>query len=212
MAGVNGNSSGLPELGGAASGPEPLSPVVGPRRCRVTRPVASPPHYTGRWGRAWRVDLAAARKKRPHGAPPDAMIVHWVVEAPYSSEVVHSYSLMLVHLRFDFVHAPVTRYLDGATHEVALVAIHPEADRDAMLAAPAEVDGWLAPPVFGAQIVASSDEAAEGRVLHAVDLICSGRLSPHPTHARSWVELFGDNMLRRAVAPAPEAQDDESLP
>lgn len=186
-------------LAGTAAADEPLSPVVGARPCSITRPLFAPPSTRGRFGRAWRVNLGAARKKLPHGTPPDAVVAHWVVEAPWSSEVVHSYSLILTHLRFTLHHRPVVHYLEGATHELALIAIHPEADRAPMLTEPTDPRVWLQPPVFAAQIAATSDEIAAARAAHAIDLVCEGRLSPHPTHARSWAQLFGDNMLRHAA-------------
>lgn len=178
---------------------EPLSPVVGPRMCRISRPMPVQPDYRGRYARAWVVDIRTIRSRLPPGAPPDATIAHWVLEAPWSSEVVHSYSLIAVHLRFDLHHAPVARYLEGATHEVALMAIHPMADREAMLRAPTEQDNWLRPTVFAAQFVASDDEAAGRRLMEAIGLVGDGRLSPHPTHFRAWAALFGDNMLRRGT-------------
>lgn len=188
------------ELAGASALSEPLAPVVGPRRCRISCPLTHPPTTRGRFGAAWRVDLGAVRRRAGAGAAADAMVAHWIIEAPWSSEVVHSYSLIVVHLRFSLLHAPVVRYLEGATHEVALIALHPGADRAALLAAPASTDVWLRPAVFGAQIAASDDAAAVSRAGHAIDLICAGRLSPHPTHVRSWVELFGDNMMRRSMS------------
>ena len=145
--------NGVPVLGSAIRPGELLAPVVGARPCRISRPLSVTPDHRGRFGRAWRVDLTAARKKVPLGAPPDAMVAHWVVEAPWSSEVVHSYSLVLTHLRFDMFHASVVRYLEGATHEVALIAIHPQADREAMLSAPMDMGSWLRPAVFAAQVV-----------------------------------------------------------
>lgn len=140
------------------------------------------------------------RRKQAVGAATvkDAMVAHWIVEAPWSSEVVHSYSLICVHLRFELPLAPVVRYIEGATHEVALLAIHPQVDRIHMLHEPVRMDSWLRPAVFAAQIVAKDDAAAINRCGHAVELVCAGRLSPHPTHARDWAELFGDNMLRAA--------------
>jgi hypothetical protein len=132
------------------------------------------------------------------------MLDHWIVEAPWSSEVVHSYSLILTHLRFDMRYAPVTRYLEGATHEVALIAVHPQVDRGAMLAAPTDMSSWLRPAVFGAQIIAADDASARARLIHAVELICSGALSPHPAHAGAWCQLLGDNMMRVAQAALPQ--------
>lgn len=185
-------------LGGVEALGEPRSPVVGPRRARISRPLAVPPTSRGRWGSAWLVDLPAIRRKLAAGMPADAMLAHWVIEAPWSSEVVHSYSLVLIHLRFSPHHAPVVRYVDGATHEVALLAISPQADREVMLTQPSPADAWLRPAVFGAQLVSASDEAAVRKAGQVVDLVCQGRLSPHPTHARAWAEILGDNMMRRA--------------
>lgn len=189
MSATNGHSAGGEDT--------PLSPIIGSKRCRVTRRMLSTHAMAGPWARAWRVDLHAARKHLPLGAPPDATVVHWIVEAPWSSQVVHSYSLIVAHLRLDLATVPVTRYLDGATHELALIAIHPEADRDAMLDAPTNMDNWLRPPVFAAQMKETSDDAADRRVEKAVELVCEGRLSPHPTHFRAWAVLFGDNMVRK---------------
>jgi hypothetical protein len=170
--------------------------------------MAASPQYSGRFARAWLVDLRAARSKMPPGTPPDATVAHWVVEAPWSSQVVHSYSLVLIHLQFNMSGAPVHRYLPDATHEVGLIAIHPMVERDNMLREPTDVNFWIYPEVFGAQLIEPSDEAAVRRVFRAVELICAGRLSPHPTHVRAWAELFGDNMLARASPARYDAGDE----
>lgn len=186
----------------AAEAEQP-SPVVGSRPCRITRPLHVRPDYVGRFGRAWRVNLVAARKGimiQP-GMTPDALVAHWVLEAPWSSQVVHSYSWLLIHLRFAF-DKPVRKYLPDATHELALLALHPEADRAAMLGAPTDLNAWLRPPVFAAHIAEKSDEAAVTRAFRAIELVCAGRLSPHPTHIRAWAELFGGNMMMEVAAQA----------
>ena len=172
------------------------SPVVGPRRARITRPLTEPPAYSGRWGCAWVCDLASIRRGRPFDAPPDATIAHWIIEAPWSSEVVHSYSLAVVHLRSVLGIRPPTLLIPGASHEMALIAINPGADRAAMIRNAVTADQWLQPQVFGAQLAEPSDEAAAIRVARAGQLVCDGRLSPHPTHIESWIELFGGNMCR----------------
>lgn len=197
--------NGVSLAGLAAEGEEP-SPIVGSRRCRISRPLTAPAAHIGRWGKIWLVDLAAARRKLSLGAIPDATVVHAVLEAPWSSEVVHSYSLICTHLRPRplYLGRPVIKYLEGATHEFSLLAINPDVDRLPMLTAPADPGVWLSPPVFAAQIVASGDEAAVARVMHAAELVCAGVLSPHPTHVRSWVQLFGDNIMRRAQVPSEQ--------
>lgn len=200
-----------PVLAGAAFPDRPARPVVGPRAARVAYPLDAPPTITGPYGRAWRCDLDAARRKMlvSGSLVPDATVAHWIIEAPWSDEVVHSYSLVVASLRFSLDHQPVTRYLEGATHEVSLWAIHPAAPRADMLAGPINPTMWLAPLSFASQIAEPTSEAAAERAARAADLVCQGRLSPHPEHARSWAELFGDCMLRRAEAPAAgDAEED----
>lgn len=174
-----------------------LSPIIGARRCRISRPLKLQPTHVGRYGRGWLVDLAAGRKKQPPGTPIDATVAHWIVEAPWTSEVVHSYSLICVHLRFSLTHAPVVRKLEGATHEVGLWAIRPDVDREPLVLSEMHLgDAWLRPEVFAAQFVARDDGEAAQRMGHTVELICDGRLSPHPTHAATWASIFGGNMMR----------------
>lgn len=177
-------------------------PIVGPVRARISHPLLGvAPAISGQFGRAWLCDLDAMRRAQLIGAPPDALLAHWIVEAPWSSQVVHSYSLLLIHLRFMIVKRPVVKYLEGATHEVHLHAIHPEADRAVMLRQPIDPRNWLAPPVFAAQIAEPDDGAAGARAARAVELVCQGRVSPHPAHQRVWIKLFGDNMVERIAAP-----------
>lgn len=204
---VNGHNFPTPTFAAARQQREDLL-VVGVRPCRISRPFDLPPTMRGPYGRGWKCDLAAARIEASRGAVPDATVAHWVVEAPWSSEVVHSYSLVLVHLRFQLGAGPVTRYMEGATHELTLWAIHPAAPREHLVQRGIDPSMWLAPPVFGAQVAEPTDAAAEERVRRAVELVCQGRLSPHPAHAGSWAEMFGDNMLRRASSSAALLEDD----
>ena len=186
-------------------------PVVGPARARISRPLLdAAPAIVGPFGRAWLCDLDAMRRAQLIGAPQDALLAHWIVEAPWSSQVVHSYSLLLMHLRFMIGKGPVVKYLEGATHEIHLHAIHPEADRAGMLRQPIDPQNWLAPSVFAAQVAESDDAAAHARAARAVELVCQGRVSPHPAHVRVWAELFGDNMLRCITAPPMGGKEKET--
>lgn len=154
------------------------------------------------------------RASWPAGAPasvpnvtPDATVAHWIIEAPWSHEVVHSYSLVLIHLRYMNASA-VTRYLEGATHELTLYPIHPAAPRVQMLDGPINPTMWLEPIAFASQIIEPTDEAAAARIKRAAELVCEGRISPHPDHGKAWVELFGDCMLKHAVPPVQEEADE----
>lgn len=194
--------NGVPVMTGvdALSASAPLPPVMGHVRARVAHPLRLPPDISGRLGRAWRCDLAAFRAAAPQGAPRDAMVAHWVLEAPWSHEVVHSYSLVLLHLQYMIDKQPVVKHIPGASHEVHLLAIRPDIDR-VVLITPSPIPmppAWIE-LAFAAQIAEASDAAAEARVRRAAELVCDGRLSPHPLHARAWAEIFGDNMLRIAA-------------
>lgn len=205
---MNGHASGDLVLAGAASARP--TPIVGRTRARVTVPLLVPPTITGRFGRAWLCDLAAARRSLPPPPAPDAMVAHWIVEAPWSHEVIHSYSLMLVHLRHMMGRRPPAPYLEGATHEICLYAIHPHAPRERMLVEAPHPSVWLEPMAFAAHFIAGNDDAAAERIVLAVRRVCEGALSPHPSHAGAWAEMFGDNMLRHARRPAPGASDEDA--
>lgn len=156
----------------------------------------------GRGARAWLIDLDAARKRR--GAPPntDATIVHWVIEAPWAHPLWHSYSIVCIHLRPLASHPEIKFYLDGATHEMWVLALHPRSgSRQKLLEyATFGVEGStpsLTPANFAAQFIEISDELAIDRVARAVEMVCDGELSPDTDYFRSWAELFGSNMIRR---------------
>lgn len=208
---INGYNHSVAPMAGVTAPRQPR-PIIGPRKARISRPLDAPATIVGSFGRGWRCDLAAARRKmlEQGDAQPDATVAHWIVEAPWSHEVVHSYSLVLSHLRFSLHHQPVTRFLEGATHAVDLFAINPIAPREDMLVGPINPTMWVPPLVYASQIIEPTDETADARVRRAVELVCQGRLSPHPEHVRAWAELFGDCMLRRAPAPQepkPEGDD-----
>lgn len=189
-------------LAGAA--PQPLSSFL-QQPARIAFPLLVEPTLRGRYGRAWQVDLAAVRARLPPAQRSDAMVAHWVLEAPWTHQVVHSYSLMCVHLRNDPLRAPAHFYIPGATHEICLYALHPETPRERILCEPPDPRIWLEPMTFAAHVREPSDSAARARLAQTAQLVCDGRLSPHPSHARAWADIFGDNMLRVAQAPDEDA-------
>lgn len=138
----------------------------------------------------------------------DATVAHWIVEAPWSHQVIHSYSLVLTHLRFTPGTKPPTKFLPGATHEVALWALNPMAPRDLLLRGPIDTTMWLA-LVYAGQIAEPTDSAATARIRRAAELVCQGRVSPYVEHVSSWIELFGDSIMRVARPPKPESDEEE---
>lgn len=173
-------------------------PLLGSARAPIRRPLNVPPSMVGKMGRAWQCDLDAARCKLVDRARQDATVAHWIVEAPWAHPVWHSYSLVVVHLRDLPGLCPPLLYLDGATHEMHVYAIDPDADRERMLTSPIDFSCWLSPLNFAAQFRAPSDAVAASRVCQTVALICDGRLSPDTDFMRDWVQLYGDNMLKRS--------------
>jgi hypothetical protein len=106
--------------------------------------------------------------------------------------------LVLVHLRPLPNQTEVTKiYLDGATHEIWLYALHPETDRQGLieLLSPSK-GGRLHPLNFAAQFIEVSDEAALDRAEAAVRKVCDGLLSPDQDYIRDWQALFGNNMVK----------------
>lgn len=156
--------------------------------------LALPPTKQGPHGKAWRMDLAAIRA---HLGKQGAEIDTWIVEAPYSHPMWHSYMLAVVHLRpVDGFPAAVV-HLPGATHEVMLYALDPShtprLDRNPRLLHPANFHG---------QWIAESDEGAIAKVDSCVDLIIAGQLSPDTDFRRDWIALFSaSNMLGPDIPP-----------
>lgn len=171
------------------------STVLGGTTARVGRPIGATPHVRGRFGSAWLANLQAARKKQPPGSPPDALVSHWIVEAPFADPICHSYAIILAHLRQLPNKPPATHYTPDATHEICLHAIDTRADREAMLTGPVNPNAWLTPANYASQFKARDDDEAHRRLADAVVLICGGRLNPSADWQHAWVQLFGDCML-----------------
>lgn len=164
--------------------------------------ITDQPAIVGRGARAWLIDLDAARKRR--GAPPntDATIVHWLVEAPWAHPIWHSYSIVCIHLRPIANNPDLKFYLDGATHEIWVLALDPLSGKRQRLLdyATWSVEGSppsLSPPNFASQFIEISDELAIDRVARAVEMVCDGELSPDTDYIHNWAALFGSNMIRR---------------
>lgn len=169
----------------------------------VTTKITIPPTITGAASSAWLLDLTEVRKTSEVAqGKKDAALAMWLIEAPWAHPAWHSYSLVLVHLRPMGDGRETKMYLPGATHEVWLMAMHPECDRQAYVQGQAKMfDGtekniYLNPTNFAAQFIADSDETAMKRVRGAVERVCDGSLNPDTDYIRHWMYLFGDNMIK----------------
>jgi hypothetical protein len=148
------------------------------------------PTLVGPHGRAWKVDIDEVYQRR--GITREAEVAEWVVEAPWAHPVWHSYVLVVIHLR-PMPGPAVKLFLDGATHEVWVLALDPDSSREKMITTGEMVP--LRPMNFAAQIIEPSDDAAAARIEKTVRSICDGKLSPDTDFVASWAARFGDNML-----------------
>jgi hypothetical protein len=148
-------------------------------------PISVGPDIDGPHARAWLIDF---RQTKPHSG-----VAGWLVEAPFAHPLWHSYRISLIHLR-EVPGLPAAHIsLPGATHEMAVYALLPDAPREGILkGGPSPI---LRPTNFAAQFIEASDADAAERVGRAVDLICQGKLSPDTDFIHQWVVLFGDSLM-----------------
>lgn len=158
--------------------------------------ITLPPTIMGSFGRAWLCDHATfiARHAADPRASADAVLAHWLIEAPWAHPAWHSYSLILVHLRPIPDNRPTVFYLPGASHEMWLYALDPDSPREPMIRGRAP-PAWINPCNFSAQILEPADSEARVRIEDAVRRICAGTLSPDTDFIRTWMHMFGDNMI-----------------
>jgi len=167
----------------------------------MTDPVAIEPDVADVHGKAWKVDLAAFRAKLDVRPEDDGTVAVWIVEAPWAHMIWHSYAVILLHLR-PLPDASTTKiYLDGATHELGVYALDPDGKREPLIRGAAGFGdagaaNFLTPLNFAAQFVEPSDAAASERIEKTVRAICAGKLSPDTDFIRTWMHLFGDNMIK----------------
>ena len=153
------------------------------------------PTLSGELGEAWRIDLEAVRKTT---GQPDTAVDAWIVYAPFASHDIHYYAVLTMHLRDDPVLGPAEITVPGATHEIQVHPLNPEAEPQ--LADPMRT--ILKPTKFAGQWDASGDlaghddlmdHAAQHRTERAVTHICNGILTREVTRdtLEPWAELFG---------------------
>ena len=179
------------------SGQGGLRALTGAGHAEVKVPVARKAEIEGPRGRAWRLDLDAARRNLPPN-PDDATVCAWVVEAPWAHPVWHSYFFCLIHLRsIPGVREP-KRYLEAATHEFMFFAMDPDAPRERLIGGGESFGPHvLHPKNFAAQITQDDDAQAIARVEAAIKDICDGKLSPDTDFQHQWGERFGKAMFKK---------------
>lgn len=173
-----------------------LRALTGAGDAVVAKQVTFPPTLSGSHGKAWLCDTETMRRRLKVPADEDATLAHWVIEAPWAHPVWHSYSLILLHLRPLATKRETLFYKDGATHELILHAMDPDADREAIITGTRDFGkAWLLPTNFSAQFIEVRDELAMSRVRESAVAICNHHLSPDTDFIREWAFLYGDNTM-----------------
>jgi hypothetical protein len=122
----------------------------------------------------------------------------WLVTAAWAHPLWQQYEIALYDLTTETDDGPPILYLEGATHEVVVHALHPDFPLD-RLPRPGETPNdaekihHLIPPNHAYQFVAESDAAAEQRIQEIVDGINAGMVSPDTDFRRDWDFLFRDD-------------------
>jgi hypothetical protein len=109
--------------------------------------IVKTPDIKGKFGRAWRADIAEAQRAANVRPEDDGSVVMWIVEAPWAHLIWHSYAVILVHLRPMPDVRPIKFYLAAATHEIWLYALDPNQPRQPMIEF--GQPKWLTPMNFG---------------------------------------------------------------
>jgi hypothetical protein len=165
----------------------------------ILDPITATPCFAGPSGRAWRCRPPLYREEPGFNEGEDAHAAGWVIEAPQAHPFWHSYLMTLIHLRPLPVNRPTIFYLEGATHEIWLHALTPDGSRQKLVdghSPGGEASNLLVPLNFAAQLIELSDESAVKRCEAAIQRVCDGTLSPDTDHIRTWMHLFGDNMIK----------------
>jgi len=162
----------------------------------IKDPIILPPVISGEAGKAWACNLVEGHRKSGIPIEHDACLGHWVIEAPAAHPFWHSYSLILIHLRQMPNFPPPEIHFQDATHEIWIVALDPEKDRNTMLDDGIVKGHWLHPVNFAAQFIEITDDEAVKRVKSTIQMICDGKLNPDTDGRAEWVRLYGDNMLK----------------
>lgn len=161
------------------------------------KPVTTAPTMNLAHGKAWRIDLPAVRVRLKVNPEQDAAIDAWLIEAPWAHPAWHSYLVIVIHLRPMPGTEPPILYNPHATHELIVMALDPNGDRDHLLEhSLSDHCRTLEPPNYIGQIVEITDDLARDRVRRAVEMICQGDLSPDTDYRAQWVAMFGDHAMR----------------
>ncbi len=151
------------------------------------------PDIKGPMGCAWISDIEGMKKNHPDGPPKELTVASYIVQAAWAHPLWSNYATACVSLH-DIEGVPPARILlEGATHEVLVVALDPS--KEVYLD---EYYSVLTPLNFAGQFKAVDDAEAKQRTLNAVLEVLNGTLSPDTDFISQWVQRFSGANLRKA--------------
>lgn len=152
--------------------------------------IVVPPTFAGVAGRAWTVPLVPP-DERP---VPDwrGTVAAWIVDAPAAHPLWNFYCVCVIHLRvIDGVRPAIVR-LEGATHELMILALdpgHPVPALEAFGRCESPLR-WLSPIDVMEQFIVADDAQAEHLGELATRAIVDGLLSPDQDFRRAWARAI----------------------
>lgn len=164
-----------------------------------------PVQLSGVAGKAWRMNLKAARKawvQSKQGDGKDSTVAGWVVHCPSAHPFWQYYFVAVIHLREAPGLPPPRRYGDDYTHELIVAALDPKYVPNIL----SPMEHYLRPMNFAAQWNAGTDIAADVKVESVVREIVNGELSPDTDHMRAWIARFNDSMVKDEFKPSTKPQ------
>lgn len=145
------------------------------------------PDFEGPFGKAWLQDVESFKKRHPTQIM-ECSLDAYLIYAPSYHFVWHSYAVVCVSLKDVPGTHPAKINLEGATHEIFVVALNPDFKVPLN-----DYIHQLLPINFTAQFIAENDEQANERVKAAVMEILNGTLSPDTDYMYRWIERFGNS-------------------
>jgi hypothetical protein len=142
-------------------------------------------------GSGQELDVAGSRTRPEH----EGTIASWLLHCPGQSPAWSEYLLSVIHLRDIPGTPPAHQQWPGATHEVLLTALHPDAHPS-----PGDPGSWvpLTPVNVCQQIEVPSDDDARDLLRLAAQAVVDGRLPAEPPLAGQ-VEPWRTVLLKSAA-------------
>ena len=147
--------------------------------------ITTPPDFSGPFGKAWRIALAPiGQRSKPDF---DATLDLFLVQRSGAHVCWDHWLVSIVHLRPMAGVRPARINLEGATHELMIVALDPEQPLPGLdSTAPGWRSAWLTPIDVMEQFACPDDAMAHHFLELSIQAIVNGFLSPDQDDRARW--------------------------